>query len=75
MAYFTAAIQREFFFLFLLDKNDILTFVITHKIETVKENGIMYYQMKKKKKIPSLMDINWMRMVNGFNPFNYVKKK
>ena len=45
MAYFTAAIQREFFFLFSLDKNDILTFVITHKIETAKENGIMYYQM------------------------------
>ena len=41
MAYFTAAIQREFFFLFLLDKNDILTFVITHKVETAKENGIM----------------------------------
>ena len=38
MAYFTAAIQREFFFLFLLDKNDILTFVITHKVEAVKEN-------------------------------------
>ena len=45
MAYFTAAIQREFFFLFLLDKNDILTFVITYKVETTKENGIMFYQM------------------------------
>ena len=58
MAYFTAAIQRELFFLFLLDKNDILTFVITHKIETAKENGIMYYQMVRWQKIPSFMDIN-----------------
>ena len=58
MAYFTAAIQREFFFLFLLDKNDILTIVITHKVETAKENGIMYYQMVRWRKIPSLMDIN-----------------
>ena len=58
MAYFTAAIQREFFFLFLLDKNDILTFVITHKIETAKENGIMYYQMVRWQKLPLLMDIN-----------------
>ena len=38
MAHFTAAIQREFFLLFLLDKNDSLTFVITHKVEAVKEN-------------------------------------
>ena len=30
--------SKEFFFLFLLDKNDILTFVITHKVEAVKEN-------------------------------------
>ena len=58
MAYFTAAIQREFFFLFLLDKNDILTIVITHKVETAKENGIMFYQMVRWQKIPSLMDIN-----------------
>lgn len=58
MAYFTAAIQREFFFLFLLDKNDILTIVITHKVETAKENGIMYYQMVRWRKIPSLTDIN-----------------
>ena len=58
MAHFTAAIQREFFFLFLLDKNDILTIVITHKVETAKENGIMYYQMVRWRKIPSLMDIN-----------------
>ena len=58
MAYFTAAIQRELFFLFLLDKNDILTFVITHKIETAKENGIMYYQMVRWQKILLLMDIN-----------------
>ena len=58
MAYFTAAIQREFFFLFSLDKNDILTFVITHKIETAKENGIMYYQLVRWRKIPSFMDIN-----------------
>lgn len=58
MAYFTAAIQRELFFLFLLDKNDILTFVITHKIETAKENGIMYYQMVRWQKIASLMDIS-----------------
>ena len=35
--------SKEFFFLFLLDKNDILTFVITHKVEATKENGIMYY--------------------------------
>jgi hypothetical protein len=58
VAYFTAAIQRELFFLFLLDKNDILTFVITHKIETAKENGIMYYQMVRWQKIASLMDIS-----------------
>ena len=58
MAYFTAAIQREFFFLFLLDKNDILTIVITHKVETAKENGIMYYQMVRWRKITSLTDIN-----------------
>ena len=58
MAHFTVAIQREFFFLFLLDKNDILTIVITHKVETAKENGIMYYQMVRWRKIPSLMDIN-----------------
>ena len=42
----------------MLDKNDILTFVITHKIETAKENGIMYYQMVRWRKIPSFMDIN-----------------
>ena len=58
MAYFTVAIQREFFFLFLLDKNDILTIVITHKVETAKENGIMFYQMVRWQKIPLLMDIN-----------------
>ena len=58
MAYFTAAIQRKFFFLFLLDKIDILTFVITHKLETDNENGIMFYQMVRWQKIPSLMDIN-----------------
>ena len=58
MAYFTAAIQRQFFFLFLLDKNDILTIVITHKVETAKENGIMYYQMVRWQKILLLMDIN-----------------
>ena len=58
MAYFTAAIQRELFFLFSLDKNDILTFVITHKIETAKENGIMFYQMVRWQKILLLMDIN-----------------
>ncbi len=42
MACFTAAIQRKFFFLFLLCIkryfNFILTFVITHKVEAVKEN-------------------------------------
>ena len=75
MAYFTAAIQRELFFLFLLDKNDILTFVITHKIETAKENGIMFYQMVRWQKILLLMDINWMKMVNGYSPFYNVKKK
>ncbi len=58
MAHFTAAIQREFFFLFLLDKNDILTFVITYKVETTKENGIMFYQMVRWQKILLLMDIN-----------------
>ena len=60
MACFTAAIQGKFFFffLFLLDKNDILTFVITHKIETAKENGIMFYQMVRWQKILLLMDIN-----------------
>ena len=60
MAHFTVAIQREFF-LFLLDKNDILTFVITHKVKMNKENGIMFYQMVKWQKILLLMDINWMR--------------
>ena len=30
--------SREVFLLFLLDKNDSLTFVITHKVEAVKEN-------------------------------------
>ena len=58
MAYFTAAIQREFFFLFLLDKNNILTFVITYKVETTKENGIMFYQMVRWQKILLLMDTN-----------------
>ena len=40
------------------NKNDILTFVITHKIETAKENGIMFYQMVRWQKILLLMDIN-----------------
>ena len=40
------------------NKNDILTFVITHKIETAKENGIMFYQMVRWRKILLLMDIN-----------------
>ena len=38
MAHFTVAIQREFFFLFLLDKNVSLNFVIFHKVEETKEN-------------------------------------
>ena len=55
---FYCCYSKEFFFLFLLDKNDILTFVITHKIETAKENGIMFYQMVRWQKILLLMDIN-----------------
>ena len=42
----------------MLDKNDILTFVITYKVETTKVNGIMFYQMVRWQKIPLLMDIN-----------------
>ena len=38
MAHFTVAIQREFFFLFLLDKNVSLNCVIFHKVEETKEN-------------------------------------
>ena len=47
MAYFTAAIQRKFFFLFLLDKNDILTFVITHKVEALKTRVLSNGKMAK----------------------------
>ena len=55
---FYCCYSREFFFLFLLDKNDILTFVITYKVETTKENGIMFYQMVRWQKILLLMDTN-----------------
>ena len=47
VAYFTAAIQREFFFLFLLDKNDSLTFVITHKVEALKKRVLSSGKMAK----------------------------
>ena len=44
---FTAAIQRAFFFLFLLDKNDSLTFVITHRVEALKKRALSNGKMAK----------------------------
>ena len=47
---FYCCYSREFFFLFLLDKNVSLIFVITHKVEVTKENDEIMNEVASRKK-------------------------